>query len=157
MTLLGFCPIGCLILAFLNWDSQQGRDIATSGSNIFFSIRPILFLYYEKSLVSSNLNSKLFSFHCVRPYLHTYFKCVIRHSFFHIFKDKVLHTYILCTYSLSCIMNKLFKNRVCSLNKKNQLDDFSFLCFHPAACYLHRWDYLQGLLVTNATFPNHYG
>ena len=26
-----------------------------------------LFLYYEESLVSSNLNSKLFGFHCVRP------------------------------------------------------------------------------------------
>ena len=26
-----------------------------------------LFLYYEESLVSSNLNSKLFRFHCVRP------------------------------------------------------------------------------------------
>ena len=34
------------------------------------SIRPILFLYYEESLVSSNLNSKLFRFHCVRPNVH---------------------------------------------------------------------------------------
>ena len=25
------CPVGCLSLAFLNWDSQQGRDLATSG------------------------------------------------------------------------------------------------------------------------------
>ena len=31
------------------------------------SIGPILLLYYEESLVSSNLNSKLFWFHCVRP------------------------------------------------------------------------------------------
>ena len=31
--------------------------------------QPILFLYYEESLVSSNLNSKLFRFHCVRPTL----------------------------------------------------------------------------------------
>ena len=30
-------------------------------------IGPILFLYYEESLVSSNLNLKLFMFHCVRP------------------------------------------------------------------------------------------
>ena len=30
------CPVGCLSLAFLNWDSQQGRDLATSGGNIFF-------------------------------------------------------------------------------------------------------------------------
>jgi hypothetical protein len=28
---------------------------------------PILFSYYEKSLVSSNLNSKLLWFHSVRP------------------------------------------------------------------------------------------
>ena len=30
-------------------------------------MRPILFLYYEESLVSSNLNSKLLRFHSVRP------------------------------------------------------------------------------------------
>ena len=44
LTLLCLCPVGCLIL---------------------------LYLYYEESLVSSNLNSKLFRFHCVRPNLHT--------------------------------------------------------------------------------------
>ena len=32
----------------------------------------ILFLYYEESLVSSNLNSKLFRFHCVRLNIHKY-------------------------------------------------------------------------------------
>ena len=32
---------------------------------------PILFLYYEESLVSSNLNSKLLWFHSVRPNLGT--------------------------------------------------------------------------------------
>ena len=31
------------------------------------SIGPILFFYYEESLVSSNLNQKIFRFHCVRP------------------------------------------------------------------------------------------
>ena len=31
---------------------------------------PILFLYYEESLVSSNLNSKQLSFHCDHPNLH---------------------------------------------------------------------------------------
>jgi hypothetical protein len=34
---------------------------------IFFSIRPILFLYYEEILVSSNLNSKQLRFHCAHP------------------------------------------------------------------------------------------
>ena len=31
------------------------------------SIGPILFLYYEESLLSSNLNSKLFRFHSAHP------------------------------------------------------------------------------------------
>ena len=50
-----------------------------SGRNKKISIRPFLFLYYEESLVSSNLNSKLFRFHCVRPNAHTFFafqKCI---------------------------------------------------------------------------------
>ena len=33
LTLLSLCPVGCLSLAFQNWDSQQGRDLATSGCN----------------------------------------------------------------------------------------------------------------------------
>ena len=49
-----------------SWDSQQGRDRATSGCNSFFLIGPILFLYYEKSMASSNLNSKLLRFHCAQ-------------------------------------------------------------------------------------------
>ena len=34
-------------------------------------IAPILFLYFEESLVSSNLNSKQLRFHYVRPIVHT--------------------------------------------------------------------------------------
>ena len=34
-------------------------------------IEPILSLYYEECLASSNLNSKLLRFHSVRPNLHT--------------------------------------------------------------------------------------
>ena len=60
LTLLSLCPVGCLSLEKLNWDSQQGRDLATSGYNK--KIVPILFLQYEESLVSSNLNSKNFGF-----------------------------------------------------------------------------------------------
>ena len=52
-------------------DSQQGRELAKSGSNKKKIILPILFLYYEESLVSSNLNSKLLRFHNVRPNVHT--------------------------------------------------------------------------------------
>ena len=33
LTLLCLCPVGCLSFEKLNWDSQQGRDIATSGRN----------------------------------------------------------------------------------------------------------------------------
>ena len=33
-------------------------------------IRPILFLHYEESLVSSNLNSNLLRFHCAHPNVH---------------------------------------------------------------------------------------
>ena len=40
LTLLSCCPVGSLSLAFLNWDSQQGRDRATSGRNNFFYSYP---------------------------------------------------------------------------------------------------------------------
>jgi hypothetical protein len=36
-----------------------------------FSIGPILFLCYEESLVSSNLNSKELRFHCAHPNFYT--------------------------------------------------------------------------------------
>ena len=51
--MLSLCPVGCLSLAQI-------------------SIGSILFLYYEESLVSSNLNSKQLRFHGVRPNLGTY-------------------------------------------------------------------------------------
>ena len=60
----------------LNWDSQQGRNLATSGGNKKISIGPILFLYYEESLVSSNLNSKQLRFHCAHPNLDTISKAL---------------------------------------------------------------------------------
>ena len=37
------------------------------GRNKKKLIEPILFLYYEESLVSSNLNSNLLRFHCAHP------------------------------------------------------------------------------------------
>ena len=33
LILLCLCPVGCFCLAFLHWDSQQGRNLATSGHN----------------------------------------------------------------------------------------------------------------------------
>ena len=38
---LSLCPAGCLSLEKLNWDSQQGRDLATSGRNKKISIGPV--------------------------------------------------------------------------------------------------------------------
>ena len=65
LTLLSLCPFGCLSSAFLNWDSQHGKDIRKQQTKI--SIGPILFLYYEESQVLSNLNSKQFRFHGAHP------------------------------------------------------------------------------------------
>ena len=65
------CPVGCLSLEKLNCDSQQGRDLAVRMQQTKISIGPILFLYYEESLVSSNLNSKLFRFHSAHPTVHS--------------------------------------------------------------------------------------
>ena len=56
-----------------NWDTQQGRDFAASGLNKNKFNGPILLLYYGESLVSSNLNSKLFWFHSAHPNVHTVF------------------------------------------------------------------------------------
>ena len=50
----------------LNWDSQQGRqsNVRTLQKKI---IGPILFLFYEESLVSFKLNSNLFRLYCAYP------------------------------------------------------------------------------------------
>ena len=46
------------------WISLVAKSQYATKKNV---IGPILFLYYKESLVSSNLNSKLFWFHGVRP------------------------------------------------------------------------------------------
>ena len=48
-----------------------GQTSKRQDATKIISIGPILFLYYEESLVSSNLNSNLLRFHCVRPSIHT--------------------------------------------------------------------------------------
>ena len=61
LTLLSLCPGGCLSLEKLNWDSQQGRDLATSGRNKKkFQLSQSC--SYTMRKVWSNLNSKLFFF-----------------------------------------------------------------------------------------------
>ena len=67
LTLLCLCPVGCLS------SGQRHSNVRTQQNKI--SIRPILFSYHEESLVSSNFNSKLFRFHCVRPNIHISFSC----------------------------------------------------------------------------------
>ena len=62
-------------LSQFSWDSQQGKDFVMSGRNKKFLIEPILFLYYKESLVSSNLNSKLFRFHSAHPNVRLSFFC----------------------------------------------------------------------------------
>ena len=55
-----------LILAKLRQPTGQRRsNVRTLQTKI--SIGPILFLYYEESLVSSNFNSTLLKFHCAHP------------------------------------------------------------------------------------------
>jgi hypothetical protein len=46
---------------------QQVNLMEQSQDSNIFLIGLILFLYDKESLVSSNLNSKLLRFHCVRP------------------------------------------------------------------------------------------
>ena len=47
---------------------QRLSNVRTQQTKI--SIGPILFLYYEESLVSSNLNSKQLRFHGAHPNVH---------------------------------------------------------------------------------------
>ena len=68
MTLLQIWPIGCLSFEKLNGDSQQGRDLATSGGNkIKFQLGQS-YSYVMRKLwyISLNLNSKQLRFHSVR-------------------------------------------------------------------------------------------
>jgi hypothetical protein len=61
-------PLHCFLLRpeTANRAETLHRQDATKN----FLVGPILFLYYEESLVSSNLNSKLLWFHSVRPNVH---------------------------------------------------------------------------------------
>ena len=50
----------------LSEPANRAETELRQGATIFF-IGPILFLYYEESLASSNLNSKLLRFHSAHP------------------------------------------------------------------------------------------
>ena len=114
LTLLKLCPVGCLSLAFQNWDSQQGRDLATSGRNR---------QKFEESLVSSNLNSKQLRFHGAHPNVHTYMylhKLVQRHVLLHILPniDSWLSWQINIrkVWLLICCSRKRISKRFCNKN-----------------------------------------
>ena len=64
-------------------------------------ISPILFLYYEESLASSNLNSKLLRFHCAHPNVHSK-KQLLRHLRL-MFIDFQLYK-----YTLKCLSCKTY-------------------------------------------------
>ena len=68
LTLLSLCPVWLSQFSFsiLRQPTAQRQSNVRMQQDLYL-IKPILFLYYEVSLVSSNLNSKLSRFHCVRP------------------------------------------------------------------------------------------
>ena len=63
---------------------------------------PILFLYYEESLVSSNLNSKQFRFHCVTPNLHAVIFVFLKQ----IFSCEAYFTFLDEDGTLHCVTKK---------------------------------------------------
>ena len=113
--LQSLCPVGCLSVYFLNWNSQQGRDRAMSGCNKKI-IWPILSLYYEESLVSSNLNSNLLGFHCPHPKLYilwersSIFKVLLNSSRPKYFLQTNFHSFLVWVFPLyfNFISNPLF-------------------------------------------------
>ena len=72
------------IISFSKLRQPSGQRQSNVRTQQKKSIRPILFLYYDESLVSSKMNSKLFRFHCVRPNVHPYL-------------TSMLHTYVSLT------------------------------------------------------------
>ena len=69
LTLQSLCPVDCLSLAE---PPNRAQNLQSQDQTKKKLMGPILLLYYEESLVSSNLNSKLLWFHNVRPTLHIY-------------------------------------------------------------------------------------
>ena len=72
---VGFQLSGQTFKAKLRQPTGQRQSNVMTQQNENLS-GPILFLYYEESLVSSNLNSNLLMFHCAHPNIHTMFKYV---------------------------------------------------------------------------------
>ena len=60
------CPVGCLSSEKFSWDSQHGRDRATSGSNKikFQSDQPYSYIMRKVWCISWNVNSNLHRFQC---------------------------------------------------------------------------------------------
>ena len=99
------------------------------------SIVPILFLCYEESLVSSNLNSKQLRFHVAHPNLHTFEKKTLKNDLY------ILNESI----SISLICS--FPNFI----QKPLLDFFSYGKLISGGVYLkiNLWEYLYVLVCVN--------
>ena len=54
--------------------SKESKNTMKMDDENKFQFGPILFLHYEVSLVSSNLNSNLHRFHCAHPNVHPFFQ-----------------------------------------------------------------------------------
>ena len=61
------CPDFSLLAVSAEMIQPTGQRLCNIRMQQFFLMGPILFLYYEESLVSSNLNSKLLWFHSAHP------------------------------------------------------------------------------------------
>ena len=74
------CSVSALLAVSVRKSyTETANRTGTSQKN---SIGSILFLYYEEILVSSNLNSKLFRFYCVRPNVYIFNIIIIRFLLF---------------------------------------------------------------------------
>ena len=67
------------------------------------SLGPILFLYYEESLVSSNLNSKLFRFHSAHPNQYMGFNCFESSQIISITRTKIFRLKNVTTFLIQTI------------------------------------------------------
>ena len=69
LTLLWLCPVGCLSLEKLNWDSQQGRDLTRSGHNKQKFQLGQSYSYIMRKVCYHQIwiQNYLLRSHCVRP------------------------------------------------------------------------------------------
>ena len=89
-------------------------DLAISGCNSKL-IGPILFLYYEDSLVSSNLNSNLLRFHCAHPTPYTSLQNTWNYTRYLTYLGKFLHQFYHSLSSDSAWKGEPLDQTICPL------------------------------------------